>query len=269
MTNLARRLSVSFVLVSISVSIIFFAPKWLFLATVEVFCGIGFAEFLGMCEKKSVRVMRPLAFGLALLLPLATYWGLDPFVLILACVLGLMVSFQRDRQAQAILSTSLMIFGLIYVVWFFSHVIKMRYVIHGAEWVFFTALLAKGGDAGAYFIGSKYGKRKLAESISPNKSVEGAVGGLATTVILSILSGIYLPHVSFFHRLILGVSVGILSQVGDLAESVMKREVGIKDSGTIPGLGGVLDVLDSLLLTYPLVYYYMVIFLQAAPLHGA
>ncbi|MDD5671236.1 MAG: phosphatidate cytidylyltransferase, partial [Candidatus Omnitrophica bacterium] len=115
--------------------------------------------------------------------------------------------------------------------------------------------------AGAYFVGKNYGKIKLIEHISPNKSVEGAVGGFLTTVALSLLSFIYLPHVPFVHLLVLGILTGLLAQLGDLAESVMKRDAGVKDSGAVPGLGGILDILDSLILTIPFIYYYITIVL--------
>ncbi len=99
---------------------------------------------------------------------------------------------------------------------------------------------------------------KLIEHISPNKSVEGAAGGLLTTLVLSLLSKSYLGFIPLGHLFIMGILVGVISQVGDLAESLLKREVGVKDSGQLPGLGGVLDILDSVIFTVPFVYYYIV-----------
>jgi len=128
-------------------------------------------------------------------------------------------------------------------------------------WVLYLVLLIKTGDAGAYFIGTKFGKTKLFESVSPNKSWEGAWGGFVTTVLLSLISSVYLRDVSFLHLLILGTVLGVIAQLGDLIESLMKRNVGVKDSGEVPGLGGILDVLDSLIFTTPFLYFYITFFI--------
>ena len=135
------------------------------------------------------------------------------------------------------ISTAVTLFGIVYACWFFLHLLKIKTLPHGEFWIFYTILVVKGGDAGAYFVGRKFGKAKLIEHISPNKSIEGAVGGFLTTLILSLCAKIYLPHVPLSHLLVLGIVAGVLSQLGDLAESLIKRDVGVKESGRIPGLG--------------------------------
>ena len=226
---------------------------------VDGFILVALNEYFTLAEKKGVCVQRLLGLLFAALLPFSTYLSASSFILVLACLCFFIFNFRPKLREQALLSIAVSFFGLIYIGWFFSHLVKIRYLPHGAFWVFYAIRLVKGGDAGAYFVGKKYGRTKLIEHVSPNKSVEGALGGLAVTFFLSLISKTYLPHVSLTQLALLGVVIGVLSQFGDLAESLLKRGSGIKDSGEIPGLGGILDVLDSLLLTVPFVYYFLLL----------
>ena len=257
MSALKKRLITSAFFIAVTLYAIFFSPEWIFLLVIEVFALLGFYEYLTLCAKKGAAISRVPGLVLGGLLPLSVYYSSESLVLAAGTLGLLMMHFHPRSRNQALVGTALTVFGMIYVIWFFSHLIKIRNLEHGPFWVFFAILLPKGGDAGAYFVGKNYGRTKLIEHISPNKSVEGALAGFVTTVALSLLSKLYLPHVAIQHLLLLGVGVGILSQLGDLAESVIKRDVGVKDSGGVPGLGGILDVLDSLLLTVPFVYYYI------------
>ena len=119
---------------------------------------------------------------------------------------------------------------------------------------------AFGTDIFAYLVGKAIGKRKLCPSISPKKTVEGSIGGVLGSVILcGLFSWFFLPS-EFWTCIVIGVAGGIFSQFGDLAASVMKRKIGIKDWGTlIPGHGGVLDRIDSVLFVAPLVYYILML----------
>lgn len=256
-TTLQKRLTTSAFFIAITLYAIFFSPEWIFFLVIEIFVLLGFYEYLNLCEKKAAGIPRAAGLMVASLLPLSVYHASESLVLAGGTLALFMIHFHPRARNQALVGTALTVFGLIYVVWFFSHLIKIRSLDHGPFWVLYVILLAKGGDAGAYFVGKKYGRIKLIEHISPNKSVEGALGGFVTTVALSLLSKLYLPHAAVQHLLLLGIGVGFLAQLGDLAESVIKRDVGVKDSGAVPGLGGILDVLDSLLLTVPFVYYYI------------
>jgi len=114
------------------------------------------------------------------------------------------------------------------------------------------------GDVGAYFVGRSIGKHNLIPRISPNKTVEGTMGGLIASIATALISRLYLPNYSFWHLLTLGLLLGILAQVGDLAESLIKRDCNTKDAGNnILGFGGMLDVIDSLLFTTPIFYFYV------------
>ncbi|MGB9619708.1 MAG: phosphatidate cytidylyltransferase, partial [Armatimonadota bacterium] len=168
------------------------------------------------------------------------------------------------------------VFGAMYVGWLISHLVVLRGIAGdvtvgsfrasaGAWLVMYAFLCTWACDTGAYFIGNFYGKTKLAPRLSPGKTVEGSVGGLVSSVLVAVVVGVVikLPAV---HSLGLGLMIGVLAQLGDLSESAIKREISIKDFGTIiPGHGGILDRFDSLLFSGPAVYYYTVMFLHNWP----
>lgn len=258
MSQLGKRLMFSAVFVSIAVYAIFYLPIWGFVAVVELLVLLCLNEFYLLAEKKGLETNRWAGLAFGSLVPIV---GVDYpayIVLVFACLGIFVLNFRKRLLNQALISTSVTMFGLVYIAWFFSMLVDTRELPMGARWVFYIALIVKGGDAGAYFTGRKLGKRKLLEHVSPNKSVEGAIGGFLTTVGLSLISSTYLPGVGLGHLLVIGVLVGVISQIGDLAESLLKRDVGIKDSGVIPGLGGIFDMLDSLLLTIPFVHFYII-----------
>jgi phosphatidate cytidylyltransferase len=121
--------------------------------------------------------------------------------------------------------------------------------------VYFLFIVIWSIDTGAYAVGVKLGKHKLSQNISPKKTLEGALGGIAVGIIVSILCGFILES------LVLGIFLAFSSQFSDLAESLLKRDVGLKDtSNLLPGHGGMLDRFDSFLFTAPLLYYYLSIF---------
>ena len=122
-------------------------------------------------------------------------------------------------------------------------------------------LITKSADIGAYLVGSKWGKRSLIARISPSKTIEGTIGGLLFGILAAMASKVFLPDLFIFSypRLILtGAFFGLLGQLGDLSESLIKRDCQAKDSGSIfPGMGGILDLIDSLLFTTPAFYFYI------------
>ncbi len=153
---------------------------------------------------------------------------------------------------------SIVFFGFFYLSLMLGHLGLIRLLPFGREWIFLVLVVIMAGDTAAYFVGSAVGRRKLYPAISPNKSIEGALGGLVGS-----LAGAFLVRATFFPQISLvdvfffGVVVAAAGQVGDLFESMLKRSCGVKDSGTIiPGHGGILDRLDSLLFAFPLAYYY-------------
>lgn len=151
--------------------------------------------------------------------------------------------------------------AMIYPVAFFSYLYLLRQLPLGVVWTFFTFFLVWSTDTFAYLIGKGFGHNPLAPKVSPNKTVEGSVGGLLGCLIVGLIFRFWMAEVSFLHTIILSLIVGIVGQIGDLFESSLKRNAGIKDSGSlIPGHGGILDRSDSLIFVLPIIYYYIVNF---------
>ena len=197
--------------------------------------------------------------------------------LLAVLVIGTLIFAVFGKNKEPLANVSVTFFGVVYVGWLMSYLIFLRslpgtmnvpfFMVdlptapHGAWLVCYVCAVTWSADAGAYFVGIRFGKRKLAPALSPNKTVEGAIGGVFVAGLMSVLWGswIGLPPL---HCLLIGPILGVLGEVGDLCESAVKRDLGLKDFGGImPGHGGVLDRFDSLLFTAPVAYYYLVLIL--------
>lgn len=176
-------------------------------------------------------------------------------LLLASCILFL---FRYQRLDAVIQQLACLVLGLLYVPLLLGHLTWLHALEYGKLWIFFVMFLVMASDSLAYFSGIRFGRRKLYPAISPNKSVEGALGGLLGGVLAALaVRALFFPALGMFDALLLGVGLGAASQLGDLFESMLKRSFGVKDSGDlIPGHGGLLDRLDSLLFAYPLAYYY-------------
>lgn len=229
--------------------------------------GCALWEFFGLAEKKGIFVYKYFGILIGMLVPLIIYFhlgtegyfDLEPFFIVIACLFTFILLFIRRENSQALSSVAVTMFGLLYIAWFFSFFIKIKFLHGGALLVVFLILVTKMGDVGAYFVGRSIGRHNLIPRISPNKTVEGTIGGLIASVITALICKTFLPPVfSLYHLLLLGFLLAILAQVGDLAESLIKRDCDVKDaSNNISGFGGMLDVIDSLLFTAPIFYCYV------------
>lgn len=180
-------------------------------------------------------------------------------VLILVVVFSLLVFF---RQKYNIADISMTIFGIFYTVFMFLFIVLIREMKDGIYFIWIVFIGAWATDTFAYFGGVTLGKRKLIQSISPNKTVEGAIcgiiGAVAAVALYGYFAGQRISYVPYYNYIIIGVLCGVISQVGDLTASAIKRNAGVKDYGSIiPGHGGVLDRFDSVLLISPIVYAYL------------
>lgn len=149
------------------------------------------------------------------------------------------------------------LFGFLYLPLLFGHLALLRKVPQGREWIFTVFLIVMLSDTIAYFVGSAIGKHRLYPAISPKKSVEGAIGGLLGGLVGALLAkSMWFPALPWLMAGGIGVALGASGQIGDLFESMLKRSYGVKDSGRIiPGHGGLLDRLDSLIFAFPPAYY--------------
>ncbi len=154
-----------------------------------------------------------------------------------------------------------LVFGLIYIGVLGAHLILLRYLPEGGIWLIVVSAVTACSDSGAYFVGRAFGKHKLCPSISPNKTVEGALGGVGAGLLGAILFAfLLLPVVHWLFLIFSAILLSGVGIVGDLTESIVKRGTGTKDSGTcLAGHGGILDRVDSLLFAVP-VFYYLIIF---------
>ena len=235
--------------------------SWVFMVWLMLFVGLGLNEFSDMILKKGVPVYKKTGLFMGIIIPLIVLKPVEEWILafiLLAFILFFVLEFSKKNHTDAILGISTTVFGVIYVSWLGSYLLKIRQLEQGSLLVLFAILVCKASDAGAFFIGKTFGKHRLLKEISPNKSIEGAVGGFCCSVLVACLGKLYLPDISLKHLVVLGVLVGLTAQLGDLSESLIKRDCSVKDSGNfIPGQGGVLDMLDSILFSAPIVYLYL------------
>jgi phosphatidate cytidylyltransferase len=179
--------------------------------------------------------------------------------LALAVVLGLILPLVRTTDPLgATQRLGLSLLGVLYFGFLTPHIVLLRAGDEGWRWVLFTVFTAMGSDSGGYFAGRAFGRHRLAPAVSPSKTVEGGIGAIAGAVLIAVLAKYFIiPQLGLREAMVLGAIVSVLAQLGDLCESALKRAFGAKDSGwIIPGHGGILDRLDSLLFPIVFVYYY-------------
>jgi phosphatidate cytidylyltransferase len=263
---LAKRLVTSVLLISMVVGVLF--VDWLCGLVVTLFIVGGLYEFFSMLDKKGISAYKYFGMGLGMVIPLSIMLrfeltkGWEFLFIVLALLFLILMQFKRRKNAGAVVDISTTMFGIIYVSWFFSFLIKIRYLDGGMGLLAAVLLITKSADIGAYLIGSRFGKIPLLPRISPKKTVEGAIGGLIFSILAALICKPILGF-GYLQLAILGVCMSILGQLGDLSESLIKRDCEVKDSGKIfPGMGGVLDEIDSLLFVAPAFYFYMSVILR-------
>lgn len=248
--------------------IIALGPGWLLLILVVLVTAGGMMELLSLLVPETKSWVRIVTVATSLLLPLATYWkgvlGLSTATVAVIFV-ALTIHLLLYAQQKAILqSLGAMVFAQLYIPFLLSHVLLLFQVPSGRRWIFFLFFVIFAGDTGAYYAGHRWGRHKLWPAVSPGKTVEGALGGLLSSLATSLLVGKLLlslgeSGVSFL--LSLGLVIASVGQMGDLMESMIKRVSKVKDASSIlPGHGGLLDRLDSLIFAFPLTYYGVVFF---------
>ncbi|MBI9021321.1 MAG: phosphatidate cytidylyltransferase [Verrucomicrobia bacterium] len=239
-------------------------------------CGLAMNEFYNLLQLGEMPACKRVGMVSGLLFVAMTWFcakqGYSDHVLWALLLLILLTNFFRlffgyPDARHAVRNALGTLFGFIYVAFFWSFFVRLFMAGDLAEPVtvgFYLLLAVKWGDAGAYFIGSRFGKHRLAPSISPKKSWEGLLGGIAFSCVVGVVwwavSGATLGPYNFplRHALILGIILPIIGTMGDLVESLLKRAVDVKDSGAIAhGMGGMLDMIDSLLFTAPFLYIYV------------
>jgi phosphatidate cytidylyltransferase len=257
-----------------------------FLLLIALLALSGLVEFYGIAEKRGLACFKITGVVGGMLLMVGTFLNLNGFLgtsgsparvndfettFLILFVLGLCVRqlFAKDSPAGLTAITTTL-FGLMYVPWLLNFIQKISFFPFpvgspadaGKYFLLYFILVTKFSDTGAYAVGSLIGKNKLIPRISPGKTWEGFGGAILVSTGASLgfvyFFGAKMVGMNYLHATILGVVLSMAAVIGDLIESLFKREAGVKDSGKLfPGIGGILDLLDSLLFNAPLMYLYL------------
>lgn len=253
----------------------FFKPLFILLNAALI--SLALKEYFHLTELKGFSPLSKLGIGAGIAYLFALGFSLQhpsltplPSLILLFSFLLFFVASAK-HQTTSIGNLAVTVFGLIYLVIPLSCILRINYFFppqafeDGRLWLAYILIVTKMTDIGGYFCGKTFGKKKLAPLISPKKTVEGAFGGIAAALITSLFCALFLNagesseafKLTIWQSIWVGLLISILAQLGDLAESLLKRDAGVKDSSHLPGLGGVLDIVDSLIFTLPLMYLLM------------
>lgn len=261
-----RRLYSAIVFIPLLYVAIRYSPPWLFSLLLGMASMLALWEFLslasGTTDVHGGKLASCLgAFILLFIMHKGFFSFLYPwmFGIIMIMLTGFLVS--PAAMKHPLTSSAGFSFGMLYVAGLLGHFILLRQMDHGIALVFFVLIVTWLADTGGFVVGLSFGRHALAPILSPKKTIEGLIGGVLFSVIGAIISHFwFLPFFSLWECAMLGGGFALIGAVGDLSESAIKRSVSVKDSGTIiPGHGGILDRVDSLLLTGPALYYYVLL----------
>lgn len=232
-----------------------FAAAWGLLAVLEFYRLSGVSRILPLA------VFGAAATVLFITYPHCTFRFALPVLLTLTVTLSLiMLVFLRQKEG-VFSGWAWMMGGILYVGWLLGLLVTLR-LEAGRDWVFLALFATFGSDTAAYFVGRAIGRRKLAPQISPGKTWEGAIAGVIGGIIIGLLFTLDTPlqlPLNYWQAVLLGALISVFGQLGDLAESLLKRNTGVKDSGSLlPGHGGLLDRMDSVVFAGVVVYIYYI-----------
>lgn len=282
MSRFFRRLISAIAMWAIALCVIFSGNEIAFLLLIGSLGMAGLWEYFQMLERSGTRCFT--AFGMICgaasfvgsFLALRTNSQTEAYdfenIVLLVFLFGVIARqmFRPTGKHAPLESMAYTLFGLLYVAWLFNFLTKIVYVIPrtpqgatlGQFYVLYLVVVTKFSDMGAYLVGSRIGRHQMMPHISPSKTWEGFCGSLLFAMAASCLLIFVMPNhltwLNYFHGTILGLLIGVAAVVGDLGESIVKRSAGVKDSGAaLPGIGGVLDLIDSLLFTAPILFFYL------------
>lgn len=262
MSNLTKRIITALVLVGIALGTAYLGLEY-FIYLTHFFVLLLQIELARMFFKDNNRILRwpflVATFTSTLMYNYLPFYFTPFLFLLIPTMLSLLLVGLSDRSNSEILKISgLFSLGFVYVGLLPALTTKILMIQDGPYWMLVCLAVVFSGDVGAYFVGSRFGKKKILPQVSPNKSWEGAIGGLICSTIVSVIAGQYfIPETSIIALLLSGCLASLLAQSGDFFESLIKRIAGQKDSSSfLPGHGGFLDRFDGLIFAIP-VYYYL------------
>ena len=266
---LIKRTISALVLMIISLSLVF-AGGWIYTVGIVLILSGAIWEFINLFIKGGYHpTPYPLMLGTAGILSTA-YLGKPIFTslfyasTIFSILLITIVNYGRHEKTAAFDLTAEMT-ALLLISFTGSYLIKIRFLPNGFFWIMISVIPSIVGDIGAYFAGNLFGKHKLAPRLSPNKTIEGYLGGIFSAVLagytLGLLANLYIPAITTTAGILIGCLTGILTPLGDLSKSIFKRQFNLKNTGNIiPGHGGILDRIDTSLWAGPIAYYLILFF---------
>ena len=265
---LFKRVLSSVLILSLVLIVLFLCPTWAFMLLAFAFCSIAIKELLEILNITTK--IYPLFYDIACFcVILGAFYSskgmlhpeLYTLIIILSLFSLLFINIFRYKKGEILSSVVAPFLAIIYVTFLFSYVLKIRMLDNGPLLFLYLISVVKSGDIGAFMFGRKIGKHKLIPSVSPKKTVEGALAGFFCSMILAFAL-IPVSGFSFVQTAFIGTILAFLGQAGDLIESLIKRVCSVKDAGNnIPGFGGFLDLMDSIIFTAP-VFYYFIIFVK-------
>ncbi len=261
----SRRVYAALVFVPAFYALVRYAPPIVFFVLVATAALLAVAEFyrLHFREEGLPAAVMTFGFGATALVLASFQWpgGIPERAIVLMIVIAALLYrlCARRTVTQGLMDPAVAAFGPLYIGLCLGHLLLTRAMPEGEFFIFCLFLVTWAADTGAYYAGTSLGRHKLAPTISPNKTVEGLAGGLIASGLAAYLARAwFLPSLTIVDCVAIACLLTIAGLLGDLAESAMKRGAGVKDSGSlIPGHGGMLDRLDSLLFAAPAFYYYV------------
>jgi len=234
-------------------------PRWLFGSIMVLAGALGQWEFTGMFERAGISSFRWLGLLGGSLVTASFALPLSEQVTLTAVVLTLLVAgLLRGKTGRTWEPVAVTLLGIGYVNWLLGYAFWLYDLPDGVKWVLLLVSVTWLGETAAYAIGSTLGRHKLAPVVSPRKTVEGALAQLIASVLGALgARAWFFPSLSMESAIAVGLLLGVVGQIGDLVESAIKRGLNTKDAGSlIPGHGGMLDRVDSLLVNTPVLFYY-------------
>ena len=258
-----RWLTAIFLLVVLLSAIVYASAEILTVIITVIIIG-GVWEYNRMVFGKGFLKEKIEMYIFAIVIPVVALFGTGQLLVsvLTFCFMSVFIVFLWSVKESTfdVMLVAKVIFGVIYIPLLTSHFIMLRLLENGVYWIFLVLIIAIVGDTAGLYVGKYFGKNKLNVLVSPGKTIEGTIGLVIASVLVSLIFCYFVfPDISRVHVIIISFVGSIIGQLGDLCESAIKRNYGLKDaSSLLPGHGGLLDRMDSLIFTAPFVYYYRI-----------
>jgi phosphatidate cytidylyltransferase len=262
--SFVKRWLTGILLVAVLLAVIIFASAEILTAIITIFIIGGVWEYNRMVFGKGFLKEKIEVNIFAIVIPVVVLFGSSQLLVsvLTFCIISVFILFLWSVKESTfdVLLVAKVMFGIMYIPLLTSHFILLRLLENGVYWILLVLIISIVGDTAGLYIGKYFGKNKLSVLVSPGKTIEGTIGLVVGSVLGSLIfSYFFFPDVSRVHIFIISFVGSIIGQLGDLCESAIKRNYGLKDaSSLLPGHGGLLDRMDSLIFTAPFVYYYRI-----------